>query len=80
MLAGLVLVLLVVSAGLAGWVGRPGVVALALTSVLWLVVNQPVEGEVLLRVSTSHGLTSADLAGLAGLVMAVVLWRQDPPE
>ena len=80
MLAGLVLVLLVVSAGLAGWVGRPGVVALALTSVLWLVVNQPVEGEVLLRVSTGHGLTSADLAGLAGLVMAVVLWRQDPPE
>ena len=49
MLAGLVLVLLVVSAGLAGWVGRPGVVALALASVLWLVVNQPVEGEVLLR-------------------------------
>ena len=80
MLAGLVLVLLVVSAGLAGWVGRPGVVALALASVLWLVVNQPVEGEVLLEVTSHHGLTSADLAGLAGLVMAVVLWRQDPRE
>ena len=80
MLAGLVLVLLVVSAGLAGWVGRPGVVALALASVLWLLVNQPVEGEVLLEVSQHHGLTSADLAGLAGLVMAVVLWAQDPRE
>jgi hypothetical protein len=57
--------------------GRPGVVALALTSVLWLVVNQSVERLVLLRMSTHHGLTSADLAGL---VMAVVLWRQDPRE
>ena len=80
MLAGLALVLLVVSAGLAGWVGRPGVVALVLASALWLRVNGPVEGEVLLEVSQHHGLTSADLAGLAGLVMAVVLWAQDPRE
>ncbi|GAA2137827.1 hypothetical protein GCM10009844_05280 [Nocardioides koreensis] len=80
MLAGMALVLLVVAAALAGWVGRPGVVALALASVLWLLVNQPVEGVTLIRFSSTHGLNSADLAGLAGLVMAVVLWRQNPGE
>ena len=76
MLAGLVLVLLVVSACLAGYVGRPAVPVLAVASVLWLVVNGPMEGHVLIHFTREHGLTSADLAGLAGLGMAVWLWRQ----
>ena len=39
----------------------------------WLVVNKPMEGEVLVVVTEDHGLTTADLAGLAGVVLAVLL-------
>jgi len=76
MLAGLALVLLVVAACLAGYVGRPAVPVLAVASGLWLVVNGPMEGGVLIPVTAAHGLSYADLAGLAGLGIAVWLWRQ----
>jgi len=71
-IAGLVLVALVLLAGLgrdrpwSGW-------ALGAVAVLWLVVNGPMEGPVLLTVTASHGLTAGDLAGLAGLGLAG--WR-----
>jgi hypothetical protein len=42
-------------------------------SVLWLLVNKPMEGRVLLVVTETHGLTAADLAGLTGLLLAAVL-------
>ena len=48
---------------------------LAVVSVLWLLVNGPVEGVVLLPVIADHGLTGADLAGLAGLALAAWRWR-----
>lgn len=35
---------------------------LGLVSLVWLLVNDPVEGAVLLRLSASHGFTVADLA------------------
>ena len=73
MTAGLTLVLLVLVAGTGDRTGRTGAVVLALVSVLWLFVNQPMEGAVLVVVSPSHGLTAADLAGLVGLVLAG--WR-----
>jgi hypothetical protein len=48
-------------------------VALAVTSVVWLRVNGPVEGVILLVVLPGHGLTGSDLAGLTGLALAT--WR-----
>ena len=70
-----VLLALVVAAGTADRTGRPGAVVLAVVSVLWLLVNGPVEGVVLLPVIADHGLTGADLAGLAGLALVAWRWR-----
>jgi hypothetical protein len=70
-----VLAALVVAAGTADRTGRTGAVALGLVSVAWLLVNGPVEGLVLVRVTPDHGLTGADLAGLAGLALAAWRWR-----
>lgn len=79
MLVGPVLVALVLLAAGSGRWGLRGAVALAAVSVLWLVVNGPAEGPVLWRVTAHHGLTSGDLAGLAGLGIAawraVAVWR-----
>lgn len=74
MIAGLVLAALVVAAALAPLLGRPGAVLLAAVSVLWLLVNGPLEGEVLVSFNDDHGLTSADLATVAGLGVAVWVW------
>jgi hypothetical protein len=73
MLAGLVLAALVASGVAAGWFGRPGAVVLAVVSLVWLVVNEPMEGRVLVGLDSTHGLTAGDLAGVAGIVLAVVL-------
>jgi hypothetical protein len=55
---------------------RLGTVLLALLSVLWLLVNSDFEGPVLLTVVEDHGLTTADLVGLAGLILAAwQFWR-----
>lgn len=70
-----VLAALVVVAGTADRTGRAGAVALALASVAWLLVNGPVEGLVLVRLTPQHGLTGADVAGLAGLGLAAWRWR-----
>jgi len=78
MLTGLVLAALVVAAGMAGRTGRPGAVALAVVSVLWLVVNKSMEGPTLVRISSTHGLVAADLAGVAGVVVAALAWRRGP--
>jgi hypothetical protein len=72
-LAGLVLATLVVLAGLSATTGVPGGVALGCVSLLWLLVNGGMEGQVLWVLLPGHGLTEADLAGLAGIGLAV--WR-----
>jgi len=77
MLTGLVLVALVVGAWLAAHAGRAGAVGLALVSVLWLAVDKSMEGPTLWRLSATHGLVAADLAGLAGLFVAALVWRRD---
>jgi len=46
---------------------------LVLVSVGWLVVNAPVEGGVLWKLDASHGLTVADLFGVAGVVIAALV-------
>ncbi|NYD40497.1 hypothetical protein [Nocardioides panaciterrulae] len=79
MLAGLVLAGLVVLAAVAPQTGRIGAIALGLTSVVWLLVDQSVEGVVVLTVTRTHGLTSSDLAGIAGLGVAgwLFFWPRD---
>jgi hypothetical protein len=69
-LAALVLVGLVLAAGTSRMFGMRGAVTLAVVSVLWLLVNSPMEGPTLLTVAEGHGLTGGDLAGLAGLALA----------
>ena len=78
MIPALVLVALVLAAALAPRFGRPGAVGLAVVSVLWLLLNRPMEGEVLVEVTSSHGLVGADLAGLTGLALAAWGWRRTP--
>jgi hypothetical protein len=73
MLAALVLAVLVLAAGMSGPYGRRGALVLALLSVLWFLVNGPMEGPTLMVVTPGHGVTGGDLAGLAGLAVAV--WR-----
>jgi hypothetical protein len=68
-----VLVVLVFLAGVSAETGFLGAVALAVVSVAWLLVNEPVEGLTLFVVAPEHGLTGSDLAGLTGLGLAV--WR-----
>jgi hypothetical protein len=67
---GLVIFALVVAAVLAGRYGRRGAVLLAVLSVAWLLVNHPMEGETLVPLSHGHGFTAADMAGLAGVLLA----------
>jgi hypothetical protein len=68
--AAVVLAGLVLAAGLSGRFGVVGAVALAATSVLWLLVNGPMEGPILVDLSPSHGITGGDLAGVVGLGLA----------
>jgi hypothetical protein len=74
-LAALVLIGLVLAAGTSRTFGMRGAVALAVVSVLWLLVNGPMEGPTLLTFAPGHGLTGGDLAGLAGLALAAVQAR-----
>ena len=75
MLAALVLVGLVLAAGTSRRLGMRGAVTLAAVSLLWLVVNGPMEGPTLVTVAPGHGLTGADLAGVAGLALAAIQAR-----
>ena len=70
MLAALTLAALVLAAGISGSSGRRGAVALGVLSVLWVLVNEPMEGPVLIELTATHGVRSADLAALVGLVLA----------
>jgi hypothetical protein len=51
---------------------RPSVLRyllLVAASVVWLLTDGPVEGDILLRLTSSHGVTVADLAAVAAWVM-----------
>ena len=71
MVAAVVLAGLVLAAGLSARFGLAGAVVLAAMSVLWLLVNGPMEGPTLVRLTWSHGFTGGDLAGVAGFGLAV---------
>jgi hypothetical protein len=64
---------MVLLAGLSDRTGKPGAVALAVASLLWLLTNSPMEGPVLVSFTSDHGITAGDLAGVVGLAVAV--WR-----
>ncbi|MGN6574696.1 MAG: hypothetical protein ACTHKG_03325 [Nocardioides sp.] len=66
MLAAVVLVLLVLSAGTLDRTGVPGAVVLLGLCVLWILVNGPMEGVTLVTLPGPHGVTAADLASVAG--------------
>jgi hypothetical protein len=70
MVAAVVLAGLVLAAGLSGRFGMGGAVTLAAVSLLWLIVNGPMEGPVLLTLTRENGFTGGDLAGLVGLGLA----------
>ena len=67
------LLVMLISAGTADRTGRVGATVLAVSSVVWFFVNSPMEGSVLFTLSADHGVTAADLVGLAGLGLAA--WR-----
>ena len=69
-IAPLVLAGLVLAAALSGTRGLGGAVVLAGISILWLIVNQPMEGPTLVELAQEHGITGADLAGVVGLGLA----------
>jgi hypothetical protein len=48
-------------------------VALILLCGLWLVVDKPLEGPVLVAISRGHGITLSDLLAPAGVAFAAVL-------
>jgi hypothetical protein len=50
---------------------------LVLAAVVWVLVNGPVEGPVLVVVSPGHGLTVADLFSVAAVLVAVLLLLSD---
>ena len=75
----LTVVVLLTAMGVSAYVGRRsrlGAVLLTLLSVLWLLINSNFEGPVLLDFSKSHGLTSSDLVGIAGIALAAWLWHR----
>ena len=56
---------------------------LVVAAVIWVRINKPVEGEVLLELTRRHGVTTADLLSVVMLAMAVVIaWpsRRARPE
>jgi hypothetical protein len=70
-LVAAVLLLLVLAAGTLDRTGVPGAVVLLGLSVLWLLVNGPMEGATLADLGGGHGVTAADLASVAGGGLAV---------
>lgn len=68
-----VLLTMAVGAGL-GSRQRSGTVVLALASVTWFLVDQAFEGMVLIDVTSHNGLTTSDLVGVLGLVLALGQW------
>jgi MYXO-CTERM domain-containing protein len=49
------------------------IAVLAILSVVWLLVDQNFEGRTVLHIVPSHGVTSADFVGIAGLIVAGLL-------
>ena len=68
------LVLLMAVGAALGARRRSGALVLALVSFVWLLVDSDFEGVVLIVVTKRNGLTTSDLVGVAGLVLALGQW------
>lgn len=62
---------LVIVAGTLHRTGLLGVFALSALSALWLLGNKGVEHQTLLTLSSGHGITTLDAAGIAGLLLVL---------
>jgi hypothetical protein len=58
--------------GAWGWVG-----VLFVLSFVWVVVNKPVEGPILVSLSQRHGVTVADLFSLSWVLVLIGRWAFD---
>jgi hypothetical protein len=67
----LALLLLVLTAYFTRGRGPRAGLWLVAVSVLWLACNKPVEGAIVMSLSENHGVTGADLAGLAGVTLGL---------
>jgi hypothetical protein len=70
-IAGVVLVVLVLTARFTHRRGPRAGYLLIVVSVVWLVVDKTVEGPTIIGFTKNHGLTAADLAGLVGILLGV---------
>lgn len=70
----LVLLALVICCGFAARLGRAGAAILGWLSLAWIPLNHTMEGPTLLTLSASHGVTTADMASLGGLIVAAYVW------
>lgn len=52
---------------------RSAAVALLVAAIVWVFVNGPVEGPVLLLLSPKHGVTVADLGSVVAVLAAAAL-------
>ncbi len=68
------LALAIVLAALLARRDRWAIPLLVLLSLVWPIADQAWEGGVLLPLIPGHGVTVADLLGVAGLVWAAYLW------
>ena len=55
---------------------RGGPAALASVSLVWLLVDSDFEGTVLIDVTAHNGLTTSDLVGVLGIVLAAAQWAR----
>jgi hypothetical protein len=79
MLAGVGLLVLVLVAYFAPRHGLLGGGALVAAGLLWLVTNKSMEGRTIIHLTPDHGVTVADLAGVAAIVLgASQVWRRWP--
>lgn len=55
---------------------RHSIALLVIACLAWLLLNTPIEGDVLIIFTKRHGLTSADLLSFAGLGFAFMQYRR----
>jgi hypothetical protein len=70
------LLVAMVLAGLIGRRQRLGIALLALLSLVWLTVDRLWEGPVIIALTDHNGLVTSDFVGLAGLGVAIWLYRR----
>jgi hypothetical protein len=49
-------------------------VGLVVFAVIWILIDGPIEGPVLLTLNQSHGVTMADMLSVIAVFAAAVLW------